>query len=220
MIIRKATKDDLPTLTEIYNQNILSGPTTAQWEPVTLEDRQTWFDQTDRNSHPVFLASENDNILGYLALSPYREGRAALAGVAEVSYFVDKDHLNRGVGSTLMTAVLERCPDLGIHSLLAILLEHNHASIALLRKYDFEQWGHLPNIALRPFTSDANDPVNVTRRANKVTISKGSPYEEFRASDTSTGSVTRDGTEHYPNDSMGSARRIGQVYYGRHINRI
>lgn len=149
MILRAAKSSDLSMLTEIYNQNILSGPTTAQLDPVSLEDRQRWFEQTDRNRHPVFLAAEGDVILGYIALSPYRTGRRALAGVAEISYFVHESHLNQGVGSDLLQYVLDRCEVLGIHTLLAILLEDNQASIALLRKFGFKQWGHLPGIALR-----------------------------------------------------------------------
>ncbi len=146
MNIRFAHKVDLPTLVEIYNQAILSR-TIAALEQTTLEERIFWFEQLKQDERPIIVAESEDNVAGYLYLSSYRRGRSALRQTVEVSYFVHEDHHRRGVGSQLMKACIESCPDWGIKSLFAILLETNTASINLLKKFGFQQWAHLPEVA-------------------------------------------------------------------------
>ena len=146
MITRLATRQDLPRLIEIFNQSV-SARSTAVLEAVTVKEKQSWFEEHAMDQYPILVGESENRVLGYLYLSPYRPGRAALIHTAEVSYFVDFDHHNRGVGSLLMDACLEKCPGLGIKSLFAILLETNRGSIYLLKKYDFQQWGYLPCVA-------------------------------------------------------------------------
>ncbi len=49
-----------------------------------------------------------------------------------------------------MRHALDTAAECGLHNLFAILLDTNTASIALLKKYGFKQWGHLPDIAEFP----------------------------------------------------------------------
>jgi len=146
MRIRFAEKQDLPALVKIYNQAI-AAQCIAVLEPVTPQARQAWFDEHPRESHPILIAESQDSILGYSSFSAYRPGRTALKHTAELSYFVDDKHHGQGVGSALLVACIQICPALKIKTLLAILLETNASSIALLKKFDFKQWAHLPDVA-------------------------------------------------------------------------
>ena len=47
----------------------------------------------------------------------------------------------------LSAAALAACPALEIRHLFAIVLENNEASLRLLTKMGFEQWGYLPRVA-------------------------------------------------------------------------
>lgn len=147
MIIRNADDQDILQITRIYNQCILEGPLTAQLDPVSVADREVWYQSQDRLRYPVYVAEAEKSILGYLYLGSYRSGRRALEGVAEISYFMDEKHRGSGVGSALMIHALSRCPSLNITTLLAILLETNRPSIILLKKFGFQRWGHFPGIA-------------------------------------------------------------------------
>jgi L-amino acid N-acyltransferase YncA len=145
--IRQANELDITAITRIYNDLIHHGPTTAQLDPVSLENRREWFQAPDRSRYPVFVAENQGSILGYLSLNPYRSGRRALDATAEVSYFVDPRYHHQGIGIKLLKQALEHCPSHQIDTLLAILLDTNEASRGLLEKFGFRRWGHLPGVA-------------------------------------------------------------------------
>ncbi|MDC7220074.1 MAG: GNAT family N-acetyltransferase [Spirochaetales bacterium] len=147
MKIREAIRDDLSQLTEIYNQAIRAGFQTADRTPLSVEDRRPWFESHQKVKYPLWVAEEEGRIMGYLTLSPYRPGREALRFTSEISYYIHCDVQGRGVGSRLMAHALEAAPSLGHRTLFAILIDRNKGSIALLEKFGFVKWGHLPAIA-------------------------------------------------------------------------
>jgi len=144
--IRKAIIADLPRLTAIYNQAIHARQT-ADTIPVTVMDRQSWFDNHQVTNYPLFVIEKAGVVCGYSTLSQYRGGRAALRYAVEISYYLDKAYQRQGLGSILLNHALITAKDLGFKHAFAILLDTNLPSIRLLEKFDFEKWGHLPNIA-------------------------------------------------------------------------
>jgi L-amino acid N-acyltransferase YncA len=147
MAIRLAQKENLPQINEIYNQAVRQRFCTAHLEPVELKEREKWFFAHVPSKFPVFVFVDNASVLGWVSLGPYREDRQALAHVAEVSYYVDRKVRGKGIGSRLLKHALEVAPDYGFSVLIAILLDKNPASIALLLKHAFKEWGRMPGIA-------------------------------------------------------------------------
>jgi phosphinothricin acetyltransferase len=147
MDIRYAQPPDLAALTEIYNQAIFAGQKTADLIPVTVEQRRQWLVDHPPQKYPVLIAEKDKRVIGYLSISPYRAGRQALRFTAEVSYYVHFEFQRQGVATKLLEFALDLCPKLQIKTLFAILLDTNHASIKLLQKFGFQQWGHLPKVA-------------------------------------------------------------------------
>ena len=115
-------------------------------EEVDLEERQLWFAKHKENSHPIYTAELDGRVVGYGSLLPYRPGRKAMRKVAEVSFFLHFNYHKKGIGSALLAYMMTDCPRLGIGSLIAILLDSNYGSIALLKKHGFEEWGRMPGI--------------------------------------------------------------------------
>jgi len=144
---RIAAEDDLPAITEIYNQAVALRSATADLAPVSVENRKAWLARHDPGQYPVFVAEDEGTVTGWCSLSPYRPGRMALRHTAEISYYIHEDFRGLGVGSRLISDVIDRCPALGIKVLFAILLDINTTSVGILEKFGFEQWGHLPNVA-------------------------------------------------------------------------
>jgi phosphinothricin acetyltransferase len=147
MIIRFAQLDDLPAIVDIYNQSIPSKQSTADTQPLRVEDRRTWFADHRPEQHPVFVAEIDSQVVGWCSLSAYRPGRAALRSTAEISYYIALANHRQGIGTALIAHALAACPALRIRHLFAIVLETNQASLRLLEKMGFEQWGYLPRVA-------------------------------------------------------------------------
>ena len=144
-ILRLATPADLPHLVEIYNQAIASGNATADTVPFTVETRRGWFDAHSPDTYPIYICEADNQVIGYLSISPYRD-RPALGRTAEVSYYVDYAWHGKGIGSAMLAHALADCARIGKHVLVAIVLEWNTGSIRLLEKFGFEKWGNLPEV--------------------------------------------------------------------------
>jgi L-amino acid N-acyltransferase YncA len=144
--IRLAGQTDLEAINRIYNQAVQQRFCTAHLEAVGMEERRHWFALHDPARYPVFVALEEE-LVGWVSLGAYRESRQALAHVAEVSYYVDELARGKGVGSSLLKHAIHVAPGFGFSVLIAILLNRNPVSIALLDKYGFEEWGRMPGIA-------------------------------------------------------------------------
>jgi len=147
ILIRTAKLADLEAIVEIYNQAIRAGQRTADTEPFTVEDRLDWFEAHTPDKYPLLVAVQDNKIIGYLTISSYREGRPAFLRTAEVSYYIHFQYHRKGVASLLMQRAIEVCLSLNIKTLIAMLLGSNNGSIALLKKFAFEQWGKMPQIA-------------------------------------------------------------------------
>ncbi len=147
MKIRKARKEDLPLINEIYNQAVRQRFCTAHLEEVGMQERVRWFSSHLPAHFPVFVAIDEEKVMGWVSLGPYREDRQALAHVTEVSYYVDEMVRGKGVGSGLLDHALNVASEYGFSVLIAILLNRNPASIGLLLKFAFEEWGRMPGIA-------------------------------------------------------------------------
>jgi len=147
MIIRLARNDDLPTIVDIYNQAIPSKQSTGDTQPVRVEDRLAWFGEHLPDKHPIFVAEAEGQLAGWCSLSAYRAGRAAFRFTAEISYYIAPAYHRRGIATALVEHALAACPALQIRHLFAIVLESNEASLRLLEKMGFEQWGYLPRVA-------------------------------------------------------------------------
>lgn len=147
MMIRFAQIDDLPAIVDIYNQSIPSKQSTGDMQPLTVEGRRRWFADHRPEEHPIFVADVDGQVAGWCSLSAYRPGRAALRFTSEISYYISYAHHRQGIATALVKHALAACPSLGIKHVFAIVLEGNQASLNLLQKMGFEQWGYLPRVA-------------------------------------------------------------------------
>jgi phosphinothricin acetyltransferase len=148
MELRLAQWTDLKSINKIYNQAVEEMFCTAHLHPVTMRQRESWFESHDPERFPVYVIAEQGNVTGWMSLTPYRTDRQALSHVAEVSYYVDRHHRRKGLGRLLVNQAIAVAPSYGFSVLIAILLSRNPASIGLLEKSGFSRWGTMPGIAL------------------------------------------------------------------------
>ncbi len=144
--LRHATEADLPRIVEIYNAAIPGRMATAELDPVTVESRRAWFDAHSPERHPLWVAEQAQQVVGWIGLRPFY-GRAAYRSTAEVSIYLAPEAQGQGFATVMLQAVIDACPALGIKTLLAFVFGHNQPSINLFERAGFVPWGHFPEVA-------------------------------------------------------------------------
>ena len=92
---------DWEAVSTIYKQGIDTGFATFETDIPTYE---SW-DTAHMNSCRL-VATENENVVGWAALSPV-SSRCVYGGIGEVSVYIRKNNRGRGVGEMLMKALIK-----------------------------------------------------------------------------------------------------------------
>ncbi len=138
--VRSATVEDAPAVLEIYNHEVLTSTVTFDLVPRTLAEQESWI--TDRSgAHVVLVVEDDGQVVGFGALSQYRE-RAGYATTVEDSVYVHQDHRGKGVGRLLLAELVDRATAHGFHALMAKVVGDHQASINLHAAAGFEVVGH------------------------------------------------------------------------------
>ena len=148
-LIRPAQQQDLPALLAIYNHEILNGVATFDLQPKSLAERQSWFDEHNKNNHPLLVAEQDGEVLGYASLSHYAE-KAAYNSKVELSVYIGPSARRQGIASQLMHAVIELAKkDNATHLIVSLITGTNQASISLHQKFGFNKVGTLHQVGYK-----------------------------------------------------------------------
>lgn len=128
--------DDWPAVSRIYAEGIATGNATFEHTvPAWSEWREA------RVADPCLIArGSSGEAIGWAALSRV-SSRPVYRGVAEVGIYVDLDNTGRGVGRTLLGALVEASERAGFWMLQAGIFPENMASIALHESCGFRPVG-------------------------------------------------------------------------------
>ena len=144
---RVATRKDLPAIVDIYNAAVRSRTSTADLDPVTVQERQAWFDDA---KHPTWTGYHPDDpatVTGYLSFEPFLNGRRGYDVTLDLAIYLHPEHRGRGQGQDLLRAAIAHAPTLGARTLATTIFASNEPSLRLFRAHGFEEWGRLPNVA-------------------------------------------------------------------------
>lgn len=141
MQIRDATPDDIAAVQAIYAHHVLHGLGTFETTPPGIEEMRRRYAQVTGDGFPYLVAEDAGRILGYAYANHFRT-RAAYRNTVEDSIYVAADATGRGVGASLLSALVERCTALGLRQMLAVIGDSGNAgSIGVHRRCGFERTG-------------------------------------------------------------------------------
>jgi L-amino acid N-acyltransferase YncA len=135
--------DHWPAVREIYGEGIATGNATFAIE---LPSWENWDTGHRKDCRLVALESIEPEaggrvkVLGWAALSPV-SSRHVYRGVAEVSVYVAALARGRGVGKSLLQALVQESEVNGIWTLQAGIFPENAASLALHKSCGFREVG-------------------------------------------------------------------------------
>lgn len=147
MQFRNATREDMPKIVQIYNSTIPSRMVTADTEPVSVHSRMKWFEEHSPVNRPLWAVEKELAIIGWVSFQSFY-GRPAYDATAEISIYLDETVRGKGLGGKVLQHVTENSAALGINTLLGFIFSHNEPSLKLFRRFGFEEWALLPNIAV------------------------------------------------------------------------
>lgn len=148
LIYRNANRSDLERIVEIYNSTVASRIVTADTEPVSVESRQKWFDEHSPDKRPLWVIENNDKqMLGWVSFQSFY-GRPAYDATVEVSIYLDETQRGKGLGKQVLQYCLDKASAFGATTLLGFIFAHNGPSLKLFKHFGFEEWAHLPGIAV------------------------------------------------------------------------
>lgn len=134
------TAADWPHVRSVYLEGIATGDATFETE---APDWEKW----DASHLPQcrLVARAGAQVMGWAALAPV-SSRRVYAGVMEVSVYVAESFRGRGIGETLLGALISCSEQHGIWTLQAGILPENKASLALHRRCGFREVGRRERI--------------------------------------------------------------------------
>ncbi len=139
LTIRRATLNDAAKIADIYTQGIIERIATFETTPRTEEDIRTKL-QTDSERHPTIVVELENQVVGWASISLYRP-RECYAGIGEFSFYIDRNARGKGVGKTLLKALIDEAESLGYWKLLSRVFLFNQASLTACKKQGFREVG-------------------------------------------------------------------------------
>jgi len=146
--VRDAVEEDILPMLEIYNDIIAN--TTAVWhyDPHTYAMRKEWFDQRKQQGFPIFVAVEERKLLGFSSIGPFRPW-PGYKHTVENSVYVASDSRGKGVANLLMPPLIDAAKELNLHAIVAGIEAENAVSIALHKKFGFEEVAHFKEVGFK-----------------------------------------------------------------------
>lgn len=146
--VRPAGAGDLPAISDIYNDAVLTTTASFAEEPETLDERRAWFESHVADGYPVFVAETAGRVVGWSSLSRFH-ARVCYRFTAEVSVYVAAEFRGQGIGRLLLAPLLDAARARGLHTLIAGVTADNAASLRLHASFGFVPIGQFREVGLK-----------------------------------------------------------------------
>lgn len=148
--VRDSEPADIPAITAIYAHSVMTSLATFDEQPPSVEEmRQRRADIVDIGLPFLVAAGDNGQILGYAYAAAFRR-RTGYRFTLEDSIYIERSMTHRGIGTALLTALIERCAAAGYRQMVAVIADTEHgASIGLHEKLGFKMIGVMPAIGFK-----------------------------------------------------------------------
>ncbi|MBD8034761.1 MULTISPECIES: GNAT family N-acetyltransferase [Solibacillus] len=143
-MIRRATKEDVPTILEIFNDNVINSTAIYMYKEQTLEQRIHWFKQKQNAGEPLVVFDVDGEVAGYATYGSFR-AYPAFQYTVEHSVYVHKNHYKKGIASKLMHWLIEEANVNGVKTMVGCIDKENTASIKIHEKLGFTYSGTVRN---------------------------------------------------------------------------
>jgi phosphinothricin acetyltransferase len=147
--VRDAAEGDFAAIQAIYAHHVLHGLASFEEVPPGVREMTSRWADVRKAGLPYLVAECDGRVVGYTYASPYR-ARPAYRYTIEDSVYVANDLPGRGIGATLLDALIARCERGPWRQMLAVIGDSGNAgSIGLHRSRGFAMSGTLHAVGFK-----------------------------------------------------------------------
>ena len=148
--IRDSEPADVPAITAIYAYSVMTSLATFDEHPPSVEEMRERRDDVVDIGLPFLVAVDaGGKVLGYAYAAAFRR-RTGYRFTLEDSIYVERTATHRGIGTALLTALIDRCAAAGYRQMVAVIADTERtASIGLHEKLGFKMVGVMPAIGYK-----------------------------------------------------------------------
>lgn len=146
MLIRDATKDDLPQILAIYNDVLATSTAIYAIRATTLEERAEWFEARVKRGYPVLVAVEEKRVLGFSSFGDWRGAWSGYRHTIEHSVHVAGDSRCGGIGTKLVEALFPRAAAMNMHVMIGGIDAANEGSLRFHERLGFQRVAHFKEV--------------------------------------------------------------------------
>lgn len=139
---REVVEDDAGAIAAIYAHHVVIGTASYDLEAPPVDFHRDKIRRIVGAGLPFLVAETEGRVSGYAYVTQFRD-RAAYRFTAENSIYVHPELTGRGVGRTLLKALIDRSAEHGFRTIIAVIGGAEPASIGLHENCGFREVGRL-----------------------------------------------------------------------------
>lgn len=149
-LVRASVEADIPAIAAIYRHHVTTGLASFEETSPDLAELARRREAVLASGLPWLIAEDLDGkVVGYAYAALYRP-RSAYRFTVEDSIYVAPGMIGRGIGRSLLTALIAETTAVGYRQMIAVIGDSgNHASIALHRSCGFREAGRLRSVGFK-----------------------------------------------------------------------
>ncbi len=147
-MIRPARLSDAPQIAAIYNHYVKHSVVTFETEPLAVDDIRARMRNIMQEGVYLVYQGERGKIEGFCYSHLWKE-RQAFHATMETTVYVENSCHGKGVGTELMTELIEECRTRNVHVLVACITSGNNQSIELHTKLGFRKASHFHEVGTK-----------------------------------------------------------------------
>jgi L-amino acid N-acyltransferase YncA len=144
-MIRDVRLSDAQAIADIYSHHVLTGTATFEMVPPTVAETASKIEKILAQKAVFLVIEVNDGVSGYAYANPFRD-RPAYMMTCEDSIYLHPEHMGKGLGSQLLSALIDAAETAGFRQIIAVVGGGEPASVAIHAKFGFEHRGTMKSV--------------------------------------------------------------------------
>lgn len=148
-LVRASRENDVPAITAIYAHHVLHGTASFELVPPAESEMMRRRHGVLERGLPYLVTEIDQSVVAYAYAGPYRT-RPGYRFTVEDSIYVHPDFVGRGIGRSLLPALISACEKAACRQMVAVIGgRSNDASIRLHRAFGFQHVGVLRSVGFK-----------------------------------------------------------------------